>query len=318
MKKITNWIFLAAALYGGAIAQAQVQTVQVQVNSPSNDAEEDLTNNSLDLNSSDLELSTDGTDQMVGIRFESLNIPKGKIVALVGTSGAGKSTFIDLLPRFYDPIDGRITIDGIDIKALTIGSLRGLMSVVSQDAILFNDSIFNNIVFGLENVTEAQVIEAAKVANAHDFIQETEFGYQTNIGDRGMKLSGGQRQRLTIARAILRNPPILILDEATSALDTGTERDIQSALRQVSQNRTTLVIAHRLSTVVEADEILVLNEGEIVERGTHGQLLALKGRYADMWQSQQDEEEALRAHGPVAPAPEPATERDVAPDGARA
>ncbi|MEM9886789.1 MAG: ABC transporter ATP-binding protein [Bacteroidota bacterium] len=209
----------------------------------------------------------------------NLIIPKGKSIALVGSSGAGKSTFIDLLPRFYDPKEGQITIDGIDIKYLTLNSLRSMISVVSQEAILFNDSIYNNIVFGMESVSEAQVIAAAKVANAHEFILATEQGYQTNIGDRGTKLSGGQRQRLTIARAILRNPPILILDEATSALDSESEKLVQDALIKVMQDRTTIVVAHRLSTIQHADQIVVLNEGKIIEKGSHFELLEKGGEY---------------------------------------
>ncbi|MEM8527499.1 MAG: ABC transporter ATP-binding protein, partial [Bacteroidota bacterium] len=208
-----------------------------------------------------------------------LSIPKGQSVALVGTSGAGKSTFIDLLPRFYDPQAGQIKIDGVDVKEFKINDLRGLMSVVSQEAILFNDTIYNNIVFGMKAVTEAQVIEAAKIANAHEFILEQEFGYQTNIGDRGMKLSGGQRQRLTIARAILRNPPILILDEATSALDSESEKLVQEALLKVMQNRTTIVVAHRLSTIQHADQIVVMKHGEVLEKGTHSELLEQGGEY---------------------------------------
>jgi len=209
----------------------------------------------------------------------NLHIPKGKVVALVGASGAGKSTFIDLLPRFYDVQDGGIYIDDFDIKTLKINDIRGLMSMVSQDAILFNDTIYNNIVFGLQSTTFEQVVEAAKIANAHQFITETEKGYETNIGDRGMKLSGGQRQRLTIARAILRNPPILILDEATSALDSESEKLVQEALIKVMQNRTTIVVAHRLSTVQHADEIVVLQQGRIIEQGSHQTLLELGGEY---------------------------------------
>ncbi|MEM0991499.1 MAG: ABC transporter ATP-binding protein [Bacteroidota bacterium] len=209
----------------------------------------------------------------------SLSIPKGKSIALVGSSGAGKSTFIDLLPRFYDPQVGKITIDGRDIKQLSISSLRKMMSVVSQEAILFNDSIYNNIVFGMEAATKAQVIEAAKIANAHDFILASEQGYQTNIGDRGTKLSGGQRQRLTIARAILRNPPILILDEATSALDSESEKLVQDALIKVMQNRTTIVVAHRLSTIQHADQIVVMKDGQIIEQGSHFELLEQGGEY---------------------------------------
>jgi len=209
----------------------------------------------------------------------NLTIPKGKIVALVGASGAGKSTMADLLPRFYDVSDGAILVDGVDIRQFRVKDLRGLMGIVTQEALLFNDTIYNNIVFGLEGVDEAQVEVAAKAANAHEFILNTELGYQTNIGDRGTKLSGGQRQRLTIARALLKNPQILILDEATSALDSESERLVQAALNLLLQNRTALVIAHRLSTIQNADEIAVMREGAIVERGTHEELMGLKGEY---------------------------------------
>jgi subfamily B ATP-binding cassette protein MsbA len=209
----------------------------------------------------------------------SLTIPKGKTIALVGQSGSGKTTFVDLLPRFYDVIGGQILIDGVDIRDLKLHDLRDLMGNVNQEAILFNDNIFNNISFGVENTSMAEVIAAAKVANAHDFIIETEHGYDTVIGDRGSKLSGGQRQRLSIARAILKNPPILILDEATSALDTESERLVQDALENLMKNRTSVVIAHRLSTVRNADLICVFHEGEIIERGTHDELIELDGRY---------------------------------------
>ncbi|WP_163707891.1 ABC transporter ATP-binding protein [Mangrovibacterium lignilyticum] len=209
----------------------------------------------------------------------SLVIPKGKTVALVGQSGSGKTTFVDLLPRFYDVVEGSINIDGTDIRDLKIHDLRELMGNVNQEAILFNDSIFNNIAFGVKNATMEDVIAAAKVANAHNFIIETENGYDTLIGDRGSKLSGGQRQRLSIARAILKNPSILILDEATSALDTESERLVQDALEKLMKNRTSLVIAHRLSTIKNADVICVMHEGKIVEMGTHDELLATEGQY---------------------------------------
>ncbi|OAV73452.1 putative multidrug export ATP-binding/permease protein [Bacteroidales bacterium Barb7] len=209
----------------------------------------------------------------------SLEIPKGHTVALVGQSGSGKSTLADLLPRFYEASKGSIRIDGTDICDTTLFNLRNLMGNVNQDAILFNDTFFNNISFGVNDATQQQVEEAARIANAHEFIVASENGYHTNIGDRGGKLSGGQRQRISIARAILKNPPILILDEATSALDTESERLVQDALENLMRNRTTLVIAHRLSTIRKADEICVMHEGEIVERGCHEELLRLDGYY---------------------------------------
>ncbi|MCS3049138.1 ABC transporter ATP-binding protein/permease [Parabacteroides johnsonii] len=208
-----------------------------------------------------------------------LTIPKGRTVALVGQSGSGKSTLVDLLPRFYDVDKGSITIDGTDVRDATLYDLRSLMGNVNQEAILFNDTFFNNISFGVEGATLEQVQEAARIANAHDFIMASENGYDTNIGDRGGKLSGGQRQRISIARAILKNPPILILDEATSALDTESERLVQEALENLMRNRTTIVIAHRLSTIRNADEICVMHEGEIVERGRHEKLIGLDGYY---------------------------------------
>lgn len=218
-------------------------------------------------------------DEKVVLNNVSLQIPRGKTIALVGQSGSGKTTFVDLLPRFYDVIGGQILIDGVDLRDLKLHDVRDLMGNVNQEAILFNDTIYNNIAFGVQNTTMPEVIAAAKVANAHDFIIETEHGYDTIIGDRGSKLSGGQRQRLSIARAILKNPPILILDEATSALDTESERLVQDALENLMKNRTSVVIAHRLSTVRNADLICVFHEGEIIERGTHDELIELDGRY---------------------------------------
>lgn len=209
----------------------------------------------------------------------NLEIARGEIVALVGASGAGKTTLADLLPRFYDPTAGGIFIDGLDIRDYQLHSLRQLMGIVSQEAILFNDTIYNNILFGMVGVSMEEVVQAAKVANAHDFIMATERGYQTNIGDRGSKLSGGQRQRLTIARAILKNPPILILDEATSALDSESEKLVQEALSQLMKNRTSIVIAHRLSTIQYADKIVVMKQGRILEQGTHQALLQKAGEY---------------------------------------
>lgn len=217
----------------------------------------------------------------------NLSIPKGSTIALVGQSGSGKSTLVDLIPRYHDVCDGEILIDGVDIRQMTIQSLRSIIGNVNQEAILFNDTIYNNIAFGVEHATMEQVEQAARIANAHDFIMEMEHGYQTNIGDRGGRLSGGQRQRISIARAILKNPPILILDEATSALDTESEKLVQDALERLMKSRTTIAIAHRLSTIKNADLIYVLHDGKIVEQGTHEELLAFNGYYKKLNDMQQ-------------------------------
>jgi ATP-binding cassette, subfamily B, bacterial MsbA len=216
----------------------------------------------------------------------NLKLEKGKTIALVGHSGSGKSTLVDLLPRFYDVTHGKILIDGTDIRNFKVDDLRGLMGIVNQDPILFNDTFFNNIAFGVNQATEEEVIAAARVAHAHEFIENTEAGYYSVVGDRGSKLSGGQRQRISIARAVLKNPPILILDEATSALDTESEKLVQDALTKLMKNRTSIVIAHRLSTIVHADEIFVLSNGLIVERGTHEELFALNGEYRKFYNMQ--------------------------------
>ena len=209
----------------------------------------------------------------------NLTIEKGKTVAIVGSSGAGKSTLVDLVPRFHDVTKGELLIDGINIKNYSLESIRNQMGIVTQEAILFNDTVANNIALGMENASQSQIDHAAKIANADKFILQKENGYETNIGERGNKLSGGEKQRTTIARAVLKNPPILILDEATSSLDTESERLVQEAINNLMSNRTSIVIAHRLSTVRHADEIIVLNKGRIVERGTHMSLMAIDGFY---------------------------------------
>jgi ATP-binding cassette subfamily B protein/subfamily B ATP-binding cassette protein MsbA len=216
----------------------------------------------------------------------NLDIRKGQTIAIVGASGGGKSTLVDLIPRFYDPSSGQITLDGTDIRDLKLDSLRALMGNVNQDPILFNDTIFNNIAFGMEGATPEAVEEAAKTANAHSFIMEKPEGYDTVVGDRGAMLSGGERQRLCIARAILRNPPLLILDEATASLDSGSEKAVREALERLMSSRTTLAIAHRLSTIRNSDLIVVLHDGRIVEKGRHEELLALGGYYRKLYEMQ--------------------------------
>jgi subfamily B ATP-binding cassette protein MsbA len=210
----------------------------------------------------------------------------GEIVAIVGSSGVGKTTLVNLIPRFYDPTSGYITIDGMDIRRVTVRSLRDQMGIVTQDTILFDDTVFNNIAYGRREVAAEKIVEAARVANAEEFIQALPAGYQTRIGERGVRLSGGEKQRVALARAVLRDPPILILDEATSALDAESERLVQEALDRLMQGRTTFIIAHRLSTIIKADTILVLDEGRLIEQGTHAELLAAGGVYSRLYQSQ--------------------------------
>jgi ATP-binding cassette subfamily B protein len=251
-----------------------------------------------------------------GLSFE---VPAGRMVAIVGPSGAGKSTISRILLRFYDISGGRVTIDGQDIRDVTQKSLRAAFGVVPQDTVLFNDTILYNIRYGREDATDDEVMAAARLAQIDGFIRELPDGYSSMVGERGLKLSGGEKQRVAIARTILKNPPILLLDEATSALDTHTEREIQAALREVSRNRTTLVIAHRLSTVVDADEILVLDHGQIIERGRHGELLAKAGAYAAMWNRQREaaaaREKLLEAETDPAVNPDAAREPAVAAAG---
>jgi ATP-binding cassette subfamily B protein len=222
-------------------------------------------------------------------------VPPGRTLAVVGASGAGKSTIARLLYRFYDATGGRILIDGFDIRGVTQDSLRRAIGIVPQDTVLFNDTILYNIAYGRPAASRDEIIRAARLARIDRFIQSLPDGYATMVGERGLKLSGGEKQRVAIARTILKDPQILLFDEATSALDTGTEKEIQASLREVSAGRTTLIIAHRLSTVVDADEIIVLDDGRVVERGRHGQLLALNGLYAAMWARQQEVEEARQA-----------------------
>jgi len=255
-------------------------------------AEEVIVEKPNPINISDLEHSIEYRDISFKYNTEpvltgiNLIVPKGKTIALVGPSGGGKSTMVDLLPRFYDITGGQLLIDGNDIRDIAIADVRGLMGIVNQETILFNGSVYDNISFGMKNVTLEKVISAAKVANAHEFIEKLDNGYDTNIGDRGLKLSGGQRQRISIARAVLKNPPVLILDEATSALDTESERLVQDALVKLMENRTSVVIAHRLSTIQHADEIIVLNAGQIVQRGNHQELIAVEGIYKKLCEMQ--------------------------------
>ncbi|MBQ4206006.1 MAG: ABC transporter ATP-binding protein, partial [Bacteroidales bacterium] len=244
----------------------------------------DTLHNSIQLRNVSFAYSDDGRNVLTDI---NITIPRGQTIALVGQSGSGKSTLVDLIPRYHDVTAGQILIDNTDIRQLTIQSLRSIIGNVNQEAILFNDTIYNNIAFGVEHATPQQVEEAARIANAHDFIMEMPDGYQTNIGDRGGRLSGGQRQRISIARAILKNPPILILDEATSALDTESEKLVQDALERLMRSRTTIAIAHRLSTIKNADRIYVLHEGQIVEQGTHDQLITKGGYYRRLNDMQQ-------------------------------
>lgn len=280
---------LSKAAYGIPKGLASMERIDVILNAENNVRESenpqrlDGFNDKISFEHVSFRYEDGSRDVVKGI---TIDIPKGRTIAIVGASGAGKSTLVDLIPRFYDPTAGRITIDGVDIKDARVHDLRALMGNVNQDPILFNDTLFNNIAFGVENATREEVIAAARIANAHDFIMEKEEGYDTSIGDRGVKLSGGQRQRISIARAILKNPPILILDEATASLDTESERIVQDALDHLMSSRTTIAIAHRLSTIKNADEILVMNEGEIVERGRHDELIEKNGYYKKLYDMQ--------------------------------
>jgi subfamily B ATP-binding cassette protein MsbA len=274
----------ASAVYevqkGRAAAERINEIIQTEASIKDNPEAAEIKSFNNEISIENLSFSYD--EQSEVLKNINLSIKKGKRIALVGMSGSGKSTLADLLIRFQDPTTGQIKLDGIDIKKYKMKDLRQLFGIVTQEPILFHDSILNNIKFGLENVSEEAIMNAAKIANAHDFILQTEHGYQTVIGDRGMKLSGGQRQRLTLARAILRNPQILILDEATSSLDSESEKAVQIALENILKDRTSVIIAHRLSTIQNADEIIVLDAGQIVETGSHEELLQKNGFYRKM------------------------------------